>query len=352
MSQPGQTPDPGENAVEPPSPAATAPPSASIPSETRTKWFKLRGELPLWQSLALSLTMIVLVFLGWYVLTYGEVREERILSPAKMPSPYEVMRAFPNDLWNAESSESHLFYNTLTTLRRVALGFLLATLIGVPLGVLAGCFRPVEAFIFPLIIFGRNIPIAALTMLTFLLFGIAEFQKVMFIFVACFAFVTADTTQSIKDVAQRYIDTSYTLGAHRWQAIYKVIVPLALPNIFNSLRLLFGLAFGYIMLVELVTLGDEVGGLGHLINVGQRLNMNERIYAIVLIIPCIAFVIDYGLYLLQCVLFPYRYGAENANNLVLRGLKASLLLFWKPAASTTEVAPADASPPAEGGVST
>ena len=85
-----------------------------------------------------------------------------------------------------------------------------------------------------------NLPVAALIPLTILWFGIDEAQKVMFIFIACVAFVISDTTLSIRDVDQRYIDTAYTLGAGRWQVILKVLIPLAMPNVFNSLRLLFG----------------------------------------------------------------------------------------------------------------
>lgn len=315
-------------------------PAPAVATKSGPAWLKLRGEIPGWLRVLCGLLSIGLVFFTWWFTTAGELASDRIISPAKIPAPAEVVKAF-SDLWDWESPENHLFYNTLTTLKRVGFGFLLATFIGVPLGILAGCFRPLESFLFPLIIFGRNIPIAALTMLTFMLFGIGEFQKVMFIFIACFAFIVADSTQATKDVAQRYVDTAYTLGSSRWQVIRKVLVPLALPNIFNSLRLLFGLAFGYIMLAELVKFGDEVGGLGNLINVARRRSMNEYVYIIILLIPFVAFAIDYCLHLLQCLLFPYRYGEENNTNPILRGLKAIFRVFWKPSARETTVSPGE-----------
>ena len=109
--------------------------------------------------------------------------------------------------------------------RRVILGFLLATVVGVPLGILCGCFAPVQAFFLPLTVFGRNIPLAALIPLTFFVFGIGEIQKVLFIFIACVMFITWDTATSIRDVSQRYVDTAYTLGASRYQVIVKVLTP-------------------------------------------------------------------------------------------------------------------------------
>ena len=100
------------------------------------------------------------------------------------PSPAETFASFPS-LW----FDRALTRNLLTTLRRLSLGFGLAALVGVPLGVLCGCFPRVQAFFLPVTLFGRNIPVAALIPLTFSLFGIGELQKVMFIFIACVAFI-------------------------------------------------------------------------------------------------------------------------------------------------------------------
>ena len=116
----------------------------------------------------------------------------------------------------------------------------------------------------------QRLTAVALIPLTFFAFGVAETQKIMFIFIACVMFIVWDTAVAIRDVDQRYIDTAYTTGASRWQVIIKVLVPLAMPSVFNALRLLFGLAFGYIMLAELVKQGDEAGGLGDIIRQSQR----------------------------------------------------------------------------------
>ena len=223
----------------------------------------------------------------WWFVTQG-APEERIISPSKgLSSPAETFASF-HSLW----FDRALTRNLLTTLRRLALGFGLAALVGVPLGVLCGCFPRVQAFFLPMTLFGRNIPVAALIPLTFSLFGIGELQKVMFIFIACVAFVVWDTTRAIEEVGSQYIDTAYTLGAGTWQTIGKVLLPLALPSVFNSLRLIFGLAFGYIMLAEVVKFGGETGGLGDLINISQRRGPREHVLLILLIIPVVALVID------------------------------------------------------------
>ena len=249
---------------------------------------------------------MLIVFGAWWFVTRGEIVEQRIVGPLALPSPAETFGAF-KDLW----FEQQLTRNTLTTLRRVVLGFSLAAVVGIPLGILAGSFPPIKAMLAPIILFGRNIPIAALVPLTYFFFGIAETQKIMFIFMACSAFVIADTTTSISNVGQQYLDTAYTLGSNRWQAITKVLVPLAMPSLFDSLRLLFGLAFGYIMLAESIKLGGESGGLGNLINAAQKRGLRTQIYLIILIIPVVAFLIDRILFAIQKGLFPHKYGGNG-----------------------------------------
>jgi len=228
------------------------------------------------------------------------------VSPVMLPGPGAVFEAVPRVI-----TERKLFSNTRVTLMRVVMGFGLAAVIGVPFGVAAACFPAVRAFLYPVTIFGRNIPVAALIPLTFSLFGIGEFQKVMFLFVASVAFVISDATAAVLEVPQRFVDTAMTLGASRLQIILKVLVPLAAPVIFNSLRLLFGLAFGYVMLAELVKFGSDSGGLGDLINMSQRRGDREPILIVLIVIPMLAYAIDRALWWLQCDLFPYRYGGKG-----------------------------------------
>ena len=294
---------------------APAPEPTDAAQALDARWIRLRGDIHPLAAICLGVACIAICFGLWWFVTSGATGEERIISPAALPSPAETFASFKS-LW----FDRAFTRNLLVTLGRVTLGFALAVVVGIPLGVLAGCFSGVRAFLAPLVIFGRNVPIAALLGLTYIVFGIDELQKVMFIFFACVAFVLADTIASVTDVGQQYVDTAYTLGASRWQAIIKILVPLAMPSVFNSARLLFGLAFGYIMLAELVKAGDAAGGIGNIINVSQRRGPREHIYLIVLIVPAVALAIDRVLYLVQRSLFPYRYGGAGVLNAVVRML--------------------------------
>ena len=284
--------------------ASESPPRASVR-------FSLRRPIPQWQAILLGIACLLTCLAIWWFVTLGEA-EERIVGPLTLPSPAETFGTFSR-LW----FEQELTRNIAATLQRVTIGFLLAVMIGVPLGIVAGCFPRVHAFLTPIVMFGRNIPIAALLPLLILvvqtdfIFSATEQRKIAFIFVSSVAFILADTARAIGEVSQRYVDTGYTLGASRWQTIKKVLIPLAAPTIFGSCRLMFGIAFGYIMLAESIKEAGGAGGLGYQIQVAQRRGDRETIYLIILIIPLIALAIDQILSWVQRSLFPYQYASDG-----------------------------------------
>jgi NitT/TauT family transport system permease protein len=239
-----------------------------------------------------------IALLVWWFVTSGAAAEERIVSPAVLPSPGEVVTSFP-----ALFNQRNLLEGIAASMQRVVTGFGLAVLVGVPLGVLAASWRLFEAGGAPFALFGRNLPVAALIPLTLLWFGIDETQKVLFIFIACVPFVYSNTLSAIAGVPDRYVETAQTLGASELQVVSKVLVPLALPNIYDGARQLFGLAFGYIMLAELVN-ADR--GLGKLLMDSQRRSLPEHVILILIIISLLAYGIDRVLLTLQRGLFPYR----------------------------------------------
>ena len=308
---------------------------------------------------------IALMLFVWWFLSAGE-GDSRIVDAYTLPTPKETFESFP-ELWKRELSLS-----VVISLMRVLGGFMLAAAIGVPLGVISGSYLRLNAFFKPLVLFGRSIPIAALIPLTMVWFGLGEFNKVMFIFLATIAFVIFDTVNTVHAVPDRFIDTAYTLGARgsrkkgvriaavagllygllimlgwyllrddpartltvelsspsAWyrfaggflagfalwfpiaghQVLRKVILPLALPDIVNSLRLIFGLAFGYIMLAEVI---NAKTGIGALIINSQRRGFQEHIYLCLFIISLLAWAIDRSIMLLQRQLFPHIKHGEN-----------------------------------------
>lgn len=260
--------------------------------------FELRIRPRRWVRWGLGVSSVLTLLIVWQWLTWGAEAESRIVSPVTLPSPGEVLRSI-----DSLFSERALLKSIAATLERVILGFGLAILVGVPLGILAGAWRGLDAFFAPITLFGRNIPVAALIPLTIFWFKTGEEQKVMFIFIATVPFVFGSAVQAVVEVHDRYVETALTLGANRWQVVRKVLVPLSLPSIYHSMRILFGLAFGYIMLAEVIDAGH---GLGHLISMSQRRGPIEHIYVILVLIGLIAYAIDRLLYVVEVGLFPYR----------------------------------------------
>jgi NitT/TauT family transport system permease protein len=271
-----------------------------MPSDSKPPLLALRIPPPRLTSRLIGLGAIAVVVLVWWLATtgLGTNPEDRLVSPVILPGPAEVVRSFPSLL-----RERALVASIAATLKRVLVGFGLAALVGVPLGILAGSWRVVESAGAPLALFGRNLPVAALIPLTILWFGIDETQKIMFIFIACVPFVYSDAAAAVANVPDRYVETAQTLGASSFQIVRKVLVALALPDIYNSLRHLFGLAFGYIMLAELI---NAQHGLGYLLMTSQRRGLSEHIILILIIIGLLAYGIDRLLFFFQRGLFPYR----------------------------------------------
>ncbi len=245
-----------------------------------------------------GLAVVGFILLAWWLVTRGASPEARIVSPALLPSLDEVVRSAPGLV-----GERGLAASIVYTLRRLFLGFGLAVLVGVPLGMLAGVYRLVDAAAAPLAILGRNIPVAALIPLTMLWFGIDELQKVMFIFVATVPFVFTDAARAVIQVHERFVETAVTVGAKTRHVIFKVLVPMALPAIYESSLNLFGLAFGYIMLAELVNAG---AGLGYLLSLSQRRGPPEHIFLILVVIGVLAWAIYQLGAFFGRGLFPYR----------------------------------------------
>jgi NitT/TauT family transport system permease protein len=278
-----------------------APPEPAPTPRPPPWWRTLRSDPPVVLRFALGGTMVAFIILLWWLLTRGDPTEA-IVSPGRLPSPGGVLgstgKLVENDL------EMHIW----ATMKRILTGVAAAAFVGIGLGVIASSYRAVAAAVGPIVVFLRSIPMGALFPLVLLVAaGDAERQKTAFVFLAVVPFVFSDTFASIASVPQRYVETAETLGASRFQIIRKVLFPLALPDIITSLRFQFGLALGYIMLVE--TNEMQQGGLGALLWTTQRsyaADSMERVYMLLFIITALAFGLDHLIRFFQRGFFPYR----------------------------------------------
>jgi NitT/TauT family transport system permease protein len=258
---------------------------------------RVRTELRETKRLGLTLGFVGLMLLGWWFVTHGATVEARILSPIILPSPIEVLQAFPKLHF-----EQGLVRSALTSFVRVTVGFMLAAIVAVPLGVYMATFPPVSAFFRPLALVGSYVPIVVFVPLTLAWFGLSETQKVGFLFIGCFVALLPQVIKDITDVPAAYLDVAATKGASQWQLVRYVLFPVAQADIWDHLRGVYGVGWGWIILAEVV---NAERGLGYLIDISNRRGHTDSIFAVIIVIVLIAIACDQVWRLGGRRLFPY-----------------------------------------------
>jgi ABC-type nitrate/sulfonate/bicarbonate transport system permease component len=255
----------------------------------------IRGRVPAKALVVLGVVPIVLLIGLWWFFTLGEV-EERAIGPQILPSPLEVARSVP-DLF-----KRNLLTHVLASLERVGLGYLVALIVVLPLGVLMGAFGSARAMFSPASTASGYIPIATLVPLTMSWFGTDERQKVIFLAMAFGIYLLPLIVSAVDNVPGVYLRTAATLGASKTQTVFRVLVPIAMPEIWRAMRLGFGVGWTYLVLTEVVVLTD---GLGYLVAISQRQGPREHIYLVIVVIALIAWASDLAWTSLGRWLFPY-----------------------------------------------
>jgi len=258
-------------------------------------------------SILCGLVPIVLLIAFWWLLTRG-IPENRIIGPTILPSPVEVVRSLSDLLGSSDQDNRSLLDHIGLSLRRVALGFLVGLCVSLPIGILMAAFGSARATFSPIVTASGYIPIATLVPLTMSWFGLDESQKVVFLALAFTIFLLPMVIRAVDAVPDVYLRTAYTLGATRWHIIRRVLVPVALPDIWHSMRLAFGIGWSYLVLAEVVV---KTGGLGDLIDTARRRAMSGRVYLVIIIITLIAWIADLLWERLGALIFPYRRSARD-----------------------------------------
>jgi len=161
-----------------------------------------------------------------------------------------------------------IWANTEGTLLRLALGFLLAAVVGVVLGILMGRFRVVEDVLLPAVSFAYPIPGLAYAPLFMLWFGLGDMPTILLVGAASCFIVILNTWKGVKAVKPIWLRAAEVMGAGERQMFWKVMVPGALPYILTGLRL--GLAQAWRILIAVEMLMSVERGLGWMIFGAQQ----------------------------------------------------------------------------------
>lgn len=258
----------------------------------------VRQELSRTRAGLLTLVFVAGVLAVWWLVTKGASVEDRLLAPLILPSPKEVLFAFPKLHF-----EQGLVRSILISFMRVTVGFSLAAVVAVPLGVYMASFPSVSAFFRPLALTSAYVPIVVFIPLTLAWWGASEAQKIGFLFIACFVALLPLVIKSISDVAPAYLDVALTKGATQWQLVREVLFPVAMADIWDHLRGVYGIGWGWIILAEVVAAQQ---GLGFLIQMSERRGHTNATFAIIIVIVAIAVICDQAWRAGGRSLFPYR----------------------------------------------
>jgi NitT/TauT family transport system permease protein len=242
--------------------------------------------------IALGLAFFALFFAAWAAVTLGGLVSKTFLAdPLTMVvSGVDLLakQGFAKDIG--------------MTVWRVLGGFAIAALLAVPLGVLMGAYKPVEAFFEPFVSFARYLPASAFIPLLILWAGIGEAQKLAVIFIGSFFQLVLMVAVSVGNTRRDLVEAAYTLGAGDGGVVKRVLLPSSAPEIAETLRMVLGWAWTYVIVAELI---GASSGIGHMITDSQALLATDQIIFGIIVIGLIGLVTDFGFKAFNRKLFPW-----------------------------------------------
>ena len=188
------------------------------------------------------------------------------------------------------------------TIWRVIGGFVLAAAVAVPLGIAMGSYKPIEAFFEPFVSFARYLPASAFIPLLILWAGIGELQKLLVIFIGSFFQIVLMVAVTVGGTRRDLVEAAYTLGADARGVVRRVLLPNSAPAIAETLRLVLGWAWTYVIVAELI---GASSGIGHMITDSQALLNTGQIIFGIIVIGMIGLVSDFAFKWANQRLFPW-----------------------------------------------
>lgn len=260
-----------------PSPEKT--PAQPASAKRRPAFWVIRGSLNPSTHVAIAVSSFVLFLTAWGLLAGSGWFDKMFL-----PSPADVVARFGK--WFTDDG---LVSDMWISIFRVSGGFLLSALIALPLGLLIGTFRPVQAFFEPMVEFARYLPAVAFIPLVLLWVGIGEGSKITIIWIGTFFQMVLMVSEDVRRVPAAQIEAAQTMGATRRELLSLVVLKSALPAIVDTLRVTLGWAWTYLVVAELVAANS---GLGYAILKAQRFLQTDKIFVGILMIGVIGLVMD------------------------------------------------------------
>jgi ABC-type nitrate/sulfonate/bicarbonate transport system permease component len=251
-------------------------------------YFQIRGKLSAHSDLLIGLAGIGALIVVWCIVTYGGY-----VRPLFLPTPSGIWEGI------VDFQQRHWLLPAIwRSFWRVTKSLGLVILIGVPIGVLLGAFAPADAFLRKIINGGKSIPTTGIVGLIVLWFSIEERAKIVFLFLGAIFYMIILVKNAILSVNEDYLRVALDIGANRWQMIGRVLLPGALPQIWDAIAVCNGIMWTYIVLAEFINSNEQQLGLGYLLYIGSRTQESGKVFATLILIALVSSLTDW---LLQAV---------------------------------------------------
>lgn len=248
--------------------------------------------------------------LGVFLLVWWAVTAAEIWTPLLVPPPSAVFDSFlsvsgirPDDAGHTGYGGYLLHQHLLASLRRIAIGAGLGTLLGIAFGLAIGAIPLARTLFEPFVTFLRQLPPLAYFSLLIIWFGIDESPKIWLLLIAAMPPVAVATASAVSGVHRDYLNGARSLGAGRWSVARHVIVPAALPEILVGIRLGVGVAYTSVVAAETV---NGTPGIGGMIRDAQRYLHTDVVIMGILVLGLSGLVIDSCLSRAERRLGPWR----------------------------------------------
>lgn len=255
--------------------------------------FSFRHALPHRTKLSLGVFGFALFLTMWHVTAASGV-----IRPEFLPTPFAVAEAFVQLF-----TERDFASDIVVSVGRVWFAFLLSVGMAVPLGLLMSTYRAIGAILEPFIDFVRYLPVPALVPLLVIWFGVGETSKIAVLWMGTFFQLILLIADDTKRVPSEYIESGHTLGASNGEIMRHIIIPAALPNMVDNLRITLGWCWTYLIIAEIVAANS---GIGHMIWSLRRFVKTPEVMAGIITIGIIGLLTDQAFRYAHKRLFSYQ----------------------------------------------
>lgn len=233
----------------------------------------------------------------------------KLVNPIYLPAPHEVAKALVTAFVSPPvQADAPWFHQSLWhSIKIVFTAFFIASLVGIPLGILCGFSSSISQLTEPFVEFFRYLPAPAFGALAVAILGINDAPKIAIIVIGTLfqqILIIANTTRMVD---RGLIEAGYTLGTNKLKSLFHVVIPAALPDIYRDLRVLLGWAWTYLIVSELI---GTTSGITWFITQQARYQNFDNVYAAILIIGVIGLLCDVILMKLGQHMFKWKAGAK------------------------------------------